>query len=54
MTDRTYSFNRSYQSSSHCCAAAASSCAILPLLDTAVVLAVSVFLLCLRIMAQFR
>ncbi len=50
MTDRTYSFTRSYQSSSHCCAAAASSCSLLPLVDTAVVLVVSIFLLCLRIM----
>ncbi len=53
MTDRTYNVNCSTQSSSRCTAEAASFCSLRPLLGTADLLVVSIFvlcLLCLRIM----
>lgn len=47
--------HNTYNQSSNCCktAAACSSARILPILDTAVFLAVSICVLCLRIIWQF-
>ncbi len=56
MTDRMNSVNCTAQSSSRCFAEAASSCSLRPLQDTAELLVVSIFvlcLICLRIMPQF-